>query len=107
MKENEHFNKQSYRAGWMRKCRLREARQRILGYPATELGSGSEASQHLTLAPTPIVSFKTWGLGAAWLHSLYDLGQVTSLPPSPGFLTLLPAVGLCLVGSESPASGAT
>lgn len=37
----------------MRKCRLREARQQILGYPATDLGSGSEAlnTLHLLLPP--------------------------------------------------------
>lgn len=32
----------------------------------------------------------------AWLHSLSDLGQVTSLPLSPTFGTLLPRVGLHL-----------
>lgn len=43
MKENEHFNEQLNKVDWMRKCRLREARQRIPGNPVALLGSGSEA----------------------------------------------------------------
>lgn len=43
MKENEHFNEQLNKVGRIRKCRLREARQRIPGDPVAQRGSGSEA----------------------------------------------------------------